>query len=741
MPNSRIMYLSDGSIYKAGGAQLSMRIVMDGLGDEYEFFMISPDENAFFENHMPIKGAKTLVPSKNGPWKTFGILFQLRKIIIEINPDIIHIQTSSAAVLMNALYLMGLIPKSISLIYTDREVYKRYGKMTRWSIDCLIKRAEYVITTTQNNLDNYRLCKPDFPTLFDRFTVIPNTAGNGFEVPSTREIVKENPVIGFCSRFIPNKNWSLAEDVIVKLLEKKDSLKIIAAIGSDEKYSEEMNGFISRMTLRFPGRADISVDMVHGELVELFDQMDIFVMTSSVESFGRTAVEAMARRTVVFGTGNDGIPEVIGDKSYLYDSASDVTEKIINLIDDSELLKKEKDRFYDRYQDIYKVEKNILSHKKIYHATLDRKTKDRIMFLGPLPPPIGGDTVSFSRIIKSRFFENYSKSIIDTSRKGTMRITGRKTDLSDIMNGLKVLWKVLSKVSRYDTLIFYANRRFLYTVGLGVIIIEKLFGKKVIIRVFGGSFHREFDRLPGIYKKIALGVLKKMDYFLVQSKELRQYLIENYDFNAEQVVHYPNFIPDEVIRDIKKGKRDTSALRCIYIGQIKREKGVFDIINARRQYPQFTCDFYGPIYGRDEHDFFIDVEDTMGIQYRGVVEPDDVCSVISEYDLLMLPSYHDGEGYAAVVFEAFSVGVPVIVTDWNAFPEFIRQWENGVMVPIKDTGAIVKTLKEVNNNLDIYNRLCEGASETSLQYSEKKIVGECLLLLVKKEVKKWKTKS
>ncbi len=738
MKKSKILYLSDAPIHKAGGAQISMKIIMDGLKQEYDFYLISPGSEVEFDRHILIAGYQTIVPSKNGILKTLDVLFKIRKGIIDIEPDIIHVQTSSAAILINLLKVFRLISRKIAIIYTDREVYAKYGSVSRKSIDHLLKYSEYVITTTQNNYEHYHENYNKFFNSYNRFRVIPNTAGLNFE-NSAVDYKRSYPlnhqneiVIGFCSRFIPNKNWSLVKAIIDCLFKRTKNVKVIAAIGSDESTRDEMFKFINHLNGQYKNRISIRVDVDSETMVKLYDEMDIFILTSKVESFGRTAVEAMARKTVVMGTRIDGIPEVIGEEEYLYSNADEAVEKIVIMTQSRDDLEKRKDAFFKRYYNKYSTYSNCKSHEEIYNNTINRKNNMRLLFIGPLPPPIGGDTVSFSRIIETPYFEQYYKKIIDTSRKGSIRITGRRTDFKDILNGIKVLLRVIKNGLNHDVVIFYSNRRFLYTVGLGIVLIEKIFRKKIIIRVFGGSFHKELNRLPTLYKKISLSILRKIDYLLVQSKELHDNMLNQFNFSYYQVIYYPNFVPDSIIKQNVSREKPTDLLKIVYIGQIKREKGIFEIINAREINNSFTCDFYGPIFSRDQSEFNKAIESTEGLSYQGVVSREDVCKTISSYDILILPSYHEGEGYAAVVFEAFSVGVPVIVTRWNAFPEFIEENVNGIMVPIKDEEAIAKAINRLNENHNLLFAMREGALRTSEQYSEKQIVGGIFLPLIEK---------
>ena len=77
---------------------------------------------------------------------------------------------------------------------------------------------------------------------------------------------------------------------------------------------------------------------------DFYYDLDIFVLTSEGESFGRTLIEAMARKCVVLGTNSGGVPDVIGNKEFLFEvnDVDDVCDKITNYVGNKEKLQKAK---------------------------------------------------------------------------------------------------------------------------------------------------------------------------------------------------------------------------------------------------------------------------------------------------------------------------------------------------------------------------------------------------------------
>ena len=71
---------------------------------------------------------------------------------------------------------------------------------------------------------------------------------------------------------------------------------------------------------------------------------------------------------------------------------------------------------------------------------------------------------------------------------------------------------------------------------------------------------------------------------------------------------------------------------------------------------------------------------------------------MSEYNILILPTYWIGEGYPGIIIEAQSIGMPVISTLWGAIPELIEDHVNGILVPIKDEQALLNAILRITQS-------------------------------------------
>lgn len=75
------------------------------------------------------------------------------------------------------------------------------------------------------------------------------------------------------------------------------------------------------------------------------------------------------------------------------------------------------------------------------------------------------------------------------------------------------------------------------------------------------------------------------------------------------------------------------------------------------------------------------------------IAPGDPLPHLLNASVLVHASFQDGFGYAPM--EAMACGVPVIVTDHTGMKEYVREGENGFVIPAGDPDAIVAALRKV----------------------------------------------
>jgi len=85
------------------------------------------------------------------------------------------------------------------------------------------------------------------------------------------------------------------------------------------------------------------------------------------------------------------------------------------------------------------------------------------------------------------------------------------------------------------------------------------------------------------------------------------------------------------------------------------------------------------------------------IEYHGYSER--VADLINKSSIVVLPSYY-GEGLPKVLIEAAACGRPIITTDHPGCRDAIEPGITGLLVPVRDAGALANAIRELLDNPD-----------------------------------------
>ena len=137
-----------------------------------------------------------------------------------------------------------------------------------------------------------------------------------------------------------------------------------------------------------------------------------------------------------------------------------------------------------------------------------------------------------------------------------------------------------------------------------------------------------------------------------------------------------------------------TAFLCI--SRLIRDKGVGEYMDAAREihkkYPAARCLLVGPF---DTNPSAITPGELQtyindgSVEYFG--EQSDILPYMEQCSVFVLPSYH--EGTPKTVLEAMACGRAVITTDAPGCRETVKNGENGVLIPVKNTQALADAME------------------------------------------------
>lgn len=329
----------------------------------------------------------------------------------------------------------------------------------------------------------------------------------------------------------------------------------------------------------------------------------------------------------------------------------------------------------------------------------------KIALIGSLPPPIGGTSVSFEHLVAYLDGnEAVQTLVVDTSG---IRGAGRKAFLSF----LALLLRLVKAALEADVVTLHVCTSSLPSFGLLVLGICCLFRKPFIVRKFGGTDYLERGYL---IRQLSHLVVKGADLYLAQTRQLVRVAQEA---GISHVRWYPTSRPMPSSKE-GQGKGQKFCRRFLYLGQVRLVKGISEIVQAGERFGQdqhISVDVYGTLDFDVGKDFFSGLQK---VRYCGVMEPQKVVQTLSDYDALLLPSYHPGEGYPGVVLEAYGAGLPVICSRWQALPEIVDQ-TTGILVEPKNAEELYMAMKRMIEDEEDYARLKNGVVKKRELFSTK----------------------
>jgi len=133
----------------------------------------------------------------------------------------------------------------------------------------------------------------------------------------------------------------------------------------------------------------------------------------------------------------------------------------------------------------------------------------------------------------------------------------------------------------------------------------------------------------------------------------------------------------------------------LFVGRLLRDKGVFELVEAARQLRARGIAATVQLLGfLDPNPSSVQRADLDAWAAEGVVdylgETDDVRPYLAACTVFVLPSYR--EGTPRSVLEAMAVGRAVITTDAPGCRETVTHGDNGLLVPVKDAGALAEAM-------------------------------------------------
>lgn len=251
-------------------------------------------------------------------------------------------------------------------------------------------------------------------------------------------------------------------------------------------------------------------------------------------------------------------------------------------------------------------------------------------------------------------------------------------------------------------------------------------------------------------KKKLLELIEKLTYsfstfVFTNSNGLYKYIIENNYVSKNKLKVIGNgssngvdvnyFSPTSVSeKEKEKLKLSLGILEndftFVFVGRIVADKGINELINAFDTISFQNNAIKLLLVGEQESHLDPLNENTLKLisSNKNIIKTGfqkDIRPFLAVSDALVFPSYR--EGFPNVIMQAGAMELPVIATNINGCNEIIVNEKNGVLIELKNNGAIVKAMVRLIEDEAFYKNLKSNARSMIVSRFERKVICEKIL--------------
>lgn len=311
---------------------------------------------------------------------------------------------------------------------------------------------------------------------------------------------------------------------------------------------------------------------------------------------------------------------------------------------------------------------------------------------GPLPPLIGGMVTVINDLNSSSLAQRVDLELFNTgktTKEGRSLFEAVITKLKQWWNWCKLLrsgHKTIAHIHTCSGLTFFFDGVLIFIAGL--------FSVPVVLHIHGGKFDLFLQKLNQSLLKIVHWLLKKCAYVVVLSDSWQEKF--NAIFPDLEFSVVSNGVPIHKI-DREYAKQKTNKVQILFLGNLSKNKGIFDLIAAMEKVEGAELIIVG---GEDEPGISQRIQQALNkqgldekIKLVGPKHGDEKKGILQAAEIYVLPSY--AEGLPISLLEAMAVGLPVIVTPVGGIPSVINDNQEGVLVPVGNIEQLANAINRL----------------------------------------------
>ncbi|MFH1990696.1 MAG: glycosyltransferase family 4 protein [Patescibacteria group bacterium] len=238
--------------------------------------------------------------------------------------------------------------------------------------------------------------------------------------------------------------------------------------------------------------------------------------------------------------------------------------------------------------------------------------------------------------------------------------------------------------------------------GIAATFLKSLTGARTVVEVQGEIFRRK----SWLLKKIGRFVMKKANRVRVNSNEIFNQ-VKKQGVSEDKIrlvflrIDLNLFIPNPQVSETHK---------IGYVGRLVEDKGLEDILEAVKILGDYKLIIFGagPLESKLKT-----MAKNLGIsdkiEWRGFVPYNKVPEALSQIDVFVYPSLHEGFGRA--IMEALAMEKAVVATNVGGIPDLIKDGVNGFLVKPNNPQELVLKIQELLENKELREKFGKTGRE------------------------------
>ncbi|MBK6352589.1 MAG: glycosyltransferase family 4 protein [Saprospiraceae bacterium] len=330
-----------------------------------------------------------------------------------------------------------------------------------------------------------------------------------------------------------------------------------------------------------------------------------------------------------------------------------------------------------------------------------------VIFLGPYPPPVNGQSVAF-KFAHDQY--NGTKKLCDQNLE-------QLPFYKKIFFALKLIFTyIFLSTSRKYSVLYLAGSR---SVGGALkdvfsILFFHFTGSRIVLHIHAAFFNHFISSLPFYLKPLFTLAYHRVDRFIVLHESMKG---EYNGFLPEAQVSVLHNFYDPILDELEiKDKPNSEVIKIGYFSNLIYSKGIFILLEAfrelKKEYEHIELHIAGQYYSdqfmnertvRERLNTFIkDPKD--GIFYHGPLYGMQKKDFLKALDIFVLPSFYASEAMPISIIEAMRSGCVIIATEHHYLP-FLVGPDQGACAKVRSVVSLKENLTKYIEQKDLRDQV------------------------------------